>query len=82
MSIEAHGNSQVMRRTGWILSGIVIAFIAADAGSSLLAIAGDRQRRVAQAGDVDATVKIVPDLRTGPAIEMEWRCARRPTSRF
>ena len=39
MSIEAHGNSQAMHRTGWILSGIVIAFMAADAGSDLLAIA-------------------------------------------
>ena len=32
MSIEAHGNSHAMHRTGWILSGIVIAFMAADAG--------------------------------------------------
>jgi hypothetical protein len=39
MSIEAHGNSQAMHRSGWILSGIVIAFMAADAGSNLLAIA-------------------------------------------
>jgi hypothetical protein len=39
MSIEAHGNSQAMNRTGWILSGIVIAFMAADAGCTLLAIA-------------------------------------------
>ena len=39
MSIGAHGNSQAMHRTGWILSGIVIAFMAADAGSNLLAIA-------------------------------------------
>jgi hypothetical protein len=39
MSIEAHGNSRTMHRTGWILSGIVIAFMAADAGSNLLAIA-------------------------------------------
>lgn len=39
LSIEADGNSQAMHRTGWILSGIVIAFIAADAGSNLLAIA-------------------------------------------
>jgi hypothetical protein len=39
MSIEAHGNSQAMHRTGWILSGIVIAVMAADAGSTLLAIA-------------------------------------------
>src|SRR5262245_62527630 len=39
MNIEAHGNSQAMQRTGWILSGIVIAFMAADAGSNLLAIA-------------------------------------------
>ena len=39
MSIEAHGNSQAMHRTGLILSGIVIAFMAADAGSTLLAIA-------------------------------------------
>ena len=39
MSIEAHGNSRAMHRTGWILSGIVIAFMAADAGSNLLAIA-------------------------------------------
>ena len=39
MSIEAHDNSQAMHRTGWILSGIVIALMAADAGSTLLAIA-------------------------------------------
>ena len=39
LSIEAHGNSQAMHRTGWILSAIVIAFMAADAGSNLLAIA-------------------------------------------
>jgi hypothetical protein len=39
MSIEAHGNSPAMHRTGWILSGIVIAFMAADAGANLLAIA-------------------------------------------
>ena len=34
MSFEA----QAMRRTGWILSGIVIAFIVADAGATLFAI--------------------------------------------
>jgi hypothetical protein len=34
MSIEARGNSQAIHRTGWILSGIVIAFMAADAGST------------------------------------------------
>ena len=45
MSIEAHGNSQAMHRIGWILSGIVIAFMAADAGSTLLAIAPSRRRR-------------------------------------
>src|SRR5215467_1318981 len=39
LSIEAHGNSQAMHRTGWILSAIVIAFMAADAGTNLLAIA-------------------------------------------
>src|SRR5215468_12539720 len=39
LSIEAPGNSQAMHRTGWILSAIVIAFMAADAGSNLLAIA-------------------------------------------
>ena len=39
LSIEAHGNSQAMHRIGWILSGIVIAFMAADGGSTLLAIA-------------------------------------------
>jgi hypothetical protein len=38
MSIEAHANSQAMHRTGWTLSGIVIAFMAADAGANLLAI--------------------------------------------
>src|SRR5262249_12117269 len=43
MSIEAHGNSQAMRRTGWILSGIVIAFMAVDTGSNLLAIAPIKQ---------------------------------------
>jgi hypothetical protein len=35
MSIEAQG----MRRTGWLLSGIVIAFMIADAGGTLFAIA-------------------------------------------
>jgi hypothetical protein len=36
MSIEAQ--ARAVRRTGWILSGIVIAFMAADAGAMLLAI--------------------------------------------
>ena len=38
MSIEGPDNTQAMRRTGWILSGIVIAFMTADAGGTLLAI--------------------------------------------
>jgi hypothetical protein len=38
MSIEAQGNTQAMRRTGWILSGIVIACMVADAGVTLLGI--------------------------------------------
>jgi hypothetical protein len=38
MSIEGQDNTQAMRRTGWILSGIVIAFMTADAGGMLLAI--------------------------------------------
>ena len=38
MSIEARGNTRAMRRIGWILSGIVIASMAADAGATLLAI--------------------------------------------
>ncbi len=38
MSIEAPGNTPAMRRTGWILSGIVIAFMVVDAGATLLAI--------------------------------------------
>lgn len=38
MSIEGPDDSQAMRRTGWILSGIVIAFMIADAGGTLLAI--------------------------------------------
>ena len=38
MSIEGPDNTQAMRRTGWILSGIVIAFMVADAGANLLAI--------------------------------------------
>jgi hypothetical protein len=38
MSIEAQGNTQAMRRTGWILSGMVIAFMTVDAGGNLLAI--------------------------------------------
>jgi hypothetical protein len=37
MSIEAQ-DTQAMRRTGWVLSGIVIAFMIADAGGTLLAI--------------------------------------------
>jgi hypothetical protein len=39
MSIEEQGNTQAMRRTGWILSAIVIAFMIGDAGATLLAIA-------------------------------------------
>jgi hypothetical protein len=38
MSIEPQGNTQARRRTGWILSGIVIAFMVADAGANLLGI--------------------------------------------
>jgi hypothetical protein len=38
MSIEPLGNTLAMRRAGWILSGIVIAFMVADAGADLLAI--------------------------------------------
>ena len=38
MSIEGPDNTQAMRRTGWILSGIVIVFMIADAGGTLLAI--------------------------------------------
>ena len=38
MGIEALGNTRAMHRTGWILSGIVIAFMTADAGGTLLAI--------------------------------------------
>jgi hypothetical protein len=38
MSVEALGNNQALRRTGWVLSGIVIAFMIADAGGTLLAI--------------------------------------------
>jgi hypothetical protein len=38
MSIEPLSSTQGMRRTGWILSGIVIAFMVADAGANLLAI--------------------------------------------
>jgi DoxX-like family len=38
MSAEAPRNTQAMRRTGWILSGIVIAFMTADACMTLVAI--------------------------------------------
>ena len=38
MSIEAPGSTQLMRRTGWLLSGMVIAFMIVDAGGTLLAI--------------------------------------------
>jgi DoxX-like family len=38
MSTEAPRNTRAMRRTGWILSGIVIAFMVADACMTLLAI--------------------------------------------
>jgi hypothetical protein len=34
MSIEALGDTQTMRRTGWILSGLVIAFMLADGGAT------------------------------------------------
>jgi len=38
MIIEAQANTQAMRRTGWVLSVIVIAFMVADAAGTLLAI--------------------------------------------
>ena len=38
MGLESQGNTQAMRRTGWVLSGIVIAFMVVDAGTTLLAI--------------------------------------------
>lgn len=38
MTLEAPGVTPAMRRAGWILSGIVIAFMAADAGATLSAI--------------------------------------------
>ena len=38
MRIEAQGNTQAMRRTGGILSGIVIVFMVADAGATLVGI--------------------------------------------
>ncbi|HEY1874078.1 MAG TPA: DoxX family protein [Steroidobacteraceae bacterium] len=38
MNLEAKANGQAMRRTGWVLSGIVIAFMVADVGATLLAI--------------------------------------------
>ena len=38
MGIEALGNTRAMHRTGWILSGMVIAFMIVDAGGTLLAI--------------------------------------------
>src|SRR5579862_5262305 len=38
MSNEPLRNGQAMRRTGWLLSGIVIAFMVADACTTLLAI--------------------------------------------
>src|SRR5579862_1690022 len=43
MHTEAQDNSQAMRRTGWILSGIVIAFMVFDAGGTLLAIESIRK---------------------------------------
>ena len=38
MSLENQGNTRAMRRTGWVLSGLVIAFMVVDAGTTLLAI--------------------------------------------
>jgi DoxX-like family len=38
MNREAQRTGQAMRRTGWVLSGIVIAFMVVDAGTTLLAI--------------------------------------------
>jgi hypothetical protein len=38
MSAEAQGNTPAMRRAGWILSGIVIAFMVADAAATLFGI--------------------------------------------
>jgi hypothetical protein len=38
MSIEAQGNTRTKARIGWLLSGLVITFLAADAAGTLLAI--------------------------------------------
>jgi len=38
MSFEALGDTQGTRRIGWTLSGLVIAFMAIDAGGTLLAV--------------------------------------------
>lgn len=38
MSLENQSNTRAMRRTGWVLSGLVIAFMVVDAGTTLLAI--------------------------------------------
>jgi hypothetical protein len=39
MAIEAQRNPRAMSRTGWILSGIVIVFLAADCAATYLSIA-------------------------------------------
>ena len=38
MSTEPKSNAPAMRRTGWVLSGIVIAFMIGDAGATLFGI--------------------------------------------
>ena len=39
LKVEAEANPRTMLRSGWILSGIVIAFLLADCGGTLLGIA-------------------------------------------
>ncbi len=54
MSIEAPGNTQAMRRTGWILSGIVIAFMIGDSAATLLGIEPIRKATLESGYPLDA----------------------------
>ena len=53
VSLEAQRDSRAMRRTGWVLSGMVIAFMAADSGATLFAIEPVRKATLETGGPLD-----------------------------
>ena len=80
MSTEAQSNTQAMRRTGWILSGMVIAFMIADL-ATLLDPCPDVVRDLKLALDDAAKDSQLPRWRSTSraysATQADWACSMR-----